>query len=233
MKVALCYRGHYFRIEGKGRRSKSSSFFLNYQNHKTNIIDCFENVDVYFHTYTPKEHCNSYLDVEQSKSELISLLNPVQYKIESEDTIEIRHSIVEVNKMYNQSDYDLVINTRFDLRFKHKITEFDIDSNKFNFLWREEYKSRRHVHAFDINFRCSDLLWVFNPKFQTQFNNSFGSEMDDFFGEHNMVRDGHSQLYFLSKQICEQTDVNFMVKEYYLSGMQKPNPHIDINRSYQ
>ena len=223
MKVALCYRGHFYRENtthrSSCRKNEGSSFFINYQNNKHNLIDCYDEVDVFFHTYSVNEELDD---------KLIATLNPKKYEIETIQHNEIRHSILKVNEMINSDDYDLIINTRFDLQFKKKITEFNLDFNKFNFLWKEKVNKEKLLP----NYRCSDLLWAFHPRYIKDFEYSYGSCYDKFFGKINPMRDGHTILKFLSKRISTESEVNFVTHKRYTSSNKIRNPFLLINRSF-
>ena len=223
MKVALCYRGHYYREylhkNSNKKNNLGSSFFLNYENHKSNILDCFENVDVYIHTYS----VNADLD-----KSLIDLVKPTCYMIDKQLKQEIRHSIIQVNKMYNENDYDFIINTRFDLQFKQKITNFNLDFNKFNFLWRERVKKKKLLP----DFRCSDLLWAFHPKYKKNFEDAYGDRYDKFFGNINPMRDGHTILKLLT-DVISIDEVNFTTNIRYTSDLSVCNPFLTINRAFK
>ena len=78
-----------------------------------------------------------------------------------------------------------MINTRFDLHFKKKITEFEIDYSKFNFLWKEYNRRCPRINKTHISYRCSDLLWAFNPKYTDLFSESYGEMYDKMFGRKN------------------------------------------------
>lgn len=223
MRVALCYRGHFYREKlhnnCNGRTGEGSSFFLNYENNKSNLIDCYDDVDVFFHTYSANEELND---------KLITTLNPKKYEIETNEHSEIRHSILKVNEMFNSDDYDLIINTRFDLHFKKKITEFNLDVDKFNFLWRENVKKQKLLPSY----RCSDLLWVFHPRYKKEFEYSYGSCYDKFFGNINPMRDGHTILKCLSERISVDTEINFVTHKRYTSSNKITNPFLLLNRSF-
>ena len=61
------------------------------------------------------------------------------------------------------NDYDLIINTRFDLVYKNYIYVFDLQFDKFNFLYREPYK------FWSRNKAVCDLMYVYNAKYNDAF----------------------------------------------------------------
>ena len=125
MKVAIIYRGEYLRT-GK----KATSFFDVVDNNQRNFHARFENVDLFFETRnTSTEH-----DLK-----LINCLNFKKYNFNNDNKTCI-DSILNSLKMYDFSEYDFVINTRFDLYFNDLFSKFRIDFDKYNFLWREPPK---------------------------------------------------------------------------------------------
>ena len=123
MKTAICYRGHYYREEPHG-----SNFFLNFENNKEMLWKCFSEYDVFLHTYS----VNNQLDTK-----LVDLIKPKNYEIETNNSTEIRNSILKVNSLVT-SEYDFVVNLRFDLLFNTSFNTFDIEYNKFNFCGEKE-----------------------------------------------------------------------------------------------
>lgn len=233
MRVALCYRGHFYR-ETKNLqesfRGDGNSYFLNFANHRENLIDCYEDVDIFFHTYHPRNISND-MSPDDLVEKLKHLTKPKNYKIDTDDNKNIRYSILEVNKLFNKTDYDFVINTRFDLHFKKKITEFEIDYNKFNFLWKEYNKRCPRISKTHITYRCSDLMWAFNSKYTDVFSESYGEMYDKMFGRKNPKRDGHTILKCMNDLMNIDEYVNIISERDYLSGMQIQNPYVDINRN--
>jgi hypothetical protein len=70
--------------------------------------------------------------------------------------------ITEALKMYatKGTNYDFIINTRFDLEFNTQICDFDIDLSKFN------------VECKYNNGNCDDNIWIFNSSFVEKFEES-------------------------------------------------------------
>lgn len=228
MKVALCYRGHYYRErtchKGSENRNQGSSFFYNYENHKSHLISCYDDIDIFFHTYSVNEELDN---------KLISALNAKKYQIERSVNYEMRHSILKVNAMFDYTDYDLVINTRFDLHYKKKIIDFNINPEKINFLWKEDvpmWKRRRDILAEE---RTSDLMWIFDAKYTKIFSVAYSDIYDEVMGDVNPRRDGHTLYYTLAKKMKLEGITNIISEERFLSGMQKPNPYLHLNRRFR
>lgn len=211
MKTAICYRGHYYREEPHG-----SNFFLNLDNNKQMVWDCFSDYDIFLHTYS----VNQQLD-----KKLIDLVNPTAYKIENDESTEIRKSILKVNSMMTD-EYDFIINLRFDLQFNVSFVDLNIEYNKFNFLWRERKPMWRKKGA------TSDFLFAYHTKFREKFEDSYGPLYDEMLKKNNSRRDGHL-IYNTLKTIVNENEINFLIKEYVQSGKadRTNNKYITLNRN--
>tara|TARA_B100001093_G_scaffold191402_1_gene183942 strand:+ start:1718 stop:2377 length:660 start_codon:yes stop_codon:yes gene_type:complete len=122
MKVAIIYRGEYFRTG-----EKATSFFDVVDNHQRNFHARFENVDLFFETRnTSTEH--------DSKLKYCLTFKKYNFNNDNKTCID---SIINSLKIHDFSEYDFVISTRFDLYFNDLFSRFRIDFNKYNFLWRE------------------------------------------------------------------------------------------------
>ena len=211
MKTAICYRGHYYREEPHG-----SNFFLNFENNKEMLWKCFSEYDVFLHTYS----VNNQLDTK-----LVDLIKPKNYEIETNNSTEIRNSILKVNSLVTQ-EYDFVVNLRFDLLFNASFNTFDVEYNKFNFLWRERKPMWIKKGA------TSDFLFAYNSIFCEKFKDAYGKLYDAMLSRNNPRRDGHL-VYNTLKNITQQSDINFLVKDYIQSGKADliKNDYIKLNRS--
>ena len=67
---------------------------------------------------------------------------------------------------YDFCNYDIIVNLRFDLKFNKPITSFNIDYDKFNFVWLEPTNYNQNG-----NIRVCDLMFVFPTKFLVNFEN--------------------------------------------------------------
>ena len=209
MKVAICYRGQYFRDKAKG-----SNFFLCYENHSKMLFDHFPNNDVYFHTHST--------DIKKDNN-LKEVLRPRRYSFDKTEFIS--DSFIETNnQIENADEYDLILNLRFDLLFQVPITEFDIDASKFNFTWEE----RKH-YRISLGYRkVTDLMFAMNPMYIEAFNNAC---IDSRFS--GGIRGTGHHLY---PELCNtigEDNINFMLKEHYDSNTDgKNNKHLMINRKW-
>jgi len=146
MKIAIVYRGFY-----KRSGYKLANFNKNFENHKKQIFDKFgrDNCDIYFHTYSRDK---------ESDKELIELLEPKKFRIQTFNGKKILFSIIKSLELVAiPEQYDLIISLRFDLIFLKPIDNFKIQKNKFNLLFREP--SNKNI---DI---VSDLVYFFPPRY--------------------------------------------------------------------
>jgi len=185
--VAIAYRGFY-----KKTGTKPCNFFLVYENHKKYLYDCFKNVDIYFHTYT----CN-----DEDDEKLVKLLNPKKYVIDKKPNTKIMYSIVKTTGIID-SDYDIIINIRFDLLFKKPMNEFNIDYNKFNFIFKE--------NDWDNSKKVSDLLFIFPQKYTTYFIDSLLKSMKKWSSGHWIYPylEGRTDIHFILDEILSSNTDN-------------------------
>ena len=211
MKTAICYRGHYYREKPHG-----SNFFLNLENNQNMLLNRFSDFDVFFHTYSVNSEMNEKLK---------TCLNPTDYIIENTKSSEIRHSTLKVNELVT-SDYDFIINLRFDLHFKVPFTDLNIEHEKFNFLWRERRPMWKRKGA------TSDFLFAFHSDFKSNFDYAYGDLYDKMLGKNNPARDG-LLIYNTLSDIVDETDINFLINNYVESGKadRHNNKYITLNRN--
>jgi len=73
-----------------------------------------------------------------------------------------KYSVDTIKKIQYEMgySYDLIINTRFDLKFNTRITDMNIDYSKFNIAFRH------------LSGNCDDNLWIFSGCFLDEFEES-------------------------------------------------------------
>lgn len=111
---------------------------------KEKVINCWpgNNVSTYITTY---EH--------DEVDELIEYYTPVKYQILDYSGSDQRLTYAKSLEMLIDQDLDTVISTRFDIEFYKKISEYSIDFNKFNFLFREgNHWWQNHLYTTDNLF---------------------------------------------------------------------------------
>lgn len=223
MRVAVCYRGHYQRrvlrqTKGSDPYWHEIDFFENYQNHIDYLFKYLDDYDIFFHTYE---------STGKNENKLIKLLKPKKFKIEKANFKKINYSIFEVNKLYDESDYDCVINLRFDLIFVKDLKQFHIDYKKFNFLFKD------HVRPWERDKKTSDMMYVFNSKYKKNFQESINDK--------NIKIDKVGSAHFIYKGLTRngrltEEDINFMVGGHHTSWVQtdeSKNGFVSLNRGYK
>ena len=211
-KVAICYRGHYFR----NNPPKNSNFFSCQENHHNFLYQYLGDYDIFFHTYP--------VDTE-SDSRLVDLVNPTNYVFENmQPGTPVINSICKVCELV--SGYDFIINLRFDLLFLKSFDHFNVDDEKFNFLWKER------KDFWEADRWTSDLMYAFNGNFLESFKSSLEPASTDYYNTRKYPHSS-SSAHFVYKYLgVDESSINFMVDGHHPSGTeQKANGFIEINRS--
>jgi hypothetical protein len=103
-----------------------------------------------------------------------------------------KHSVDTIKKIQYEMgySYDLIINTRFDLKFNTRITDMNIDYSKFNIAFRHS------------SGNCDDNLWIFNSSFLDEIDESM-----------NILYRRSEMTHEINKYIC---NINYMHEGEYL-----------------
>lgn len=161
-KVAIVYRGHYYRPG-----SKPSNAFNCLHNHAENIHSLIPEKDIYLHTYTGKDD-----------TKLIDMLKPVNYIIQSEppgvrNKIDFKpyssrvNTLIQANKLFDAKDYDYILNLRFDLQVNAPVYMWPLDPVKFNTLHPERSWSNWHAER-----KSSDLIYFYPASMHDDYTQS-------------------------------------------------------------
>ena len=207
MNVALVYRGFYKRDKGK-----TNNFNLEIlKNHLASINSLgVKNIDIYIHTYS----VNDYED-----KKLLSLFfnyNLIKYIFEKEIREKISYSIINSLELVDKN-YDLIINTRFDVYFIKYLGNWHINYKKLNLA----FKDLRN--AWIIHKKVSDLIYIFPPKYKniliTALKNSQNFR-------------SHGPGHFIYKHLnINENEINFMIDGFFSSNTDiDPNNYIYIKR---
>jgi hypothetical protein len=127
MKIGINLVGIY-----KGGRTNYNSTKKSLMN---NVINCWdEKPNIYLTTYSSDED-----------NDLINFYNPIKYQFLEFDKSSQRKTNIKNLEQLKDEDVDFIISTRFDIDFHKKISNFNIDYNKINFLFRESPPNTNQV----------------------------------------------------------------------------------------
>ena len=207
MNIALIYRGFYkrdfSRINRRNKVIRKSNNFTE-EIFKNNIASIktldIKKIDIYFHTY-------SVNDEEDKK--MLSIFKEYsikKYMFEKDIKKKISYSIIESLKLVdNDDDYDLIINTRFDIYFIKPLNNFSIKKNKLNLCFKDS------VNAWYIEKSVSDLMYIFPPKYKDKLIFSLNRTRGLSLGG-----SGHKIYKYL--KINKEEELNFMIPGHYISN---------------
>lgn len=211
MKIAVCYRGFYYRDLNKPQ--SGGNLFCCYKNHLVNFFDFLPSYDIFLHTYSVSK---------ENDAKLLERLNPKKYIIEDEPHDRISYSIIESSKLVDMSEYDFIFNLRYDLWFLKPISYFNIDFNSFNFVFKDK------IHKWKRMKYTSDLFYGYDARFLDDFISASVPAQKRCRSKGSL----HHLYNHLVKKIGE-SNVNFMVNGYqssFNSVDEKTNDYIMINR---
>lgn len=163
----------------------------------TNVINCWENYPTIFIT--------TYND--ESISKLIEEYKPFKYKILDKNNSDQRLTYICSLEQIKNSNVDFIISTRFDILFNQPLSEFNIDFNKFNFLFKEG-NGYWENHEF-----VTDNLFCFPYKFIDPFIQSIQELYDN---PYRNCSDLHP-VYKKLKSKINVNDINFMTDDITVS----------------
>jgi len=149
MKVAINLVGISSGARGRDWEKTKSSV-------SSQIINCWapEPVSTYVTTY---HHDNI--------DDLLSYYKPTKYCI-IPYVQDQRLTYIQSLRLLEDQDIDFIVSTRFDIIFAEQISTYNIEFDKFNFLFKEG-----NEHWEKDNFTC-DNLFCFPKKFLQQFIDS-------------------------------------------------------------
>ena len=237
MKIAVCYRGHYFRKGGAWIPEQlGSDFSLCYENHKEKLFPYLDNYDVFFHTYS---------HTQTSDEKLVETLQPKKYIIDKEVHPKISYSMIQSSSLVG-GEYDFIINLRFDLLFLKPFNDFNVEYDKFNFMFREKeglggrrkikrkknkiknaIVSKLKLSEFEFeqdDIKISDLIFFYDRQFNDNFISSLETTIDV-----DRVGPGHYILPELNYSLGREY-INPILSEFHSSSENTKNGYIVINR---
>lgn len=149
MNIGICLTGISYSNHGRLRDFRKT--YQNFNDMIFNPLSKNNNVTTYVTTY-PHEHTE----------ELISTYKPKKHYY-----VPLGNSYSRVTYMHGlclveDEDLDVIVSTRFDISFKEKITDMNIDYSKFNFLFKEK-------NMWDSYRFITDNFFVFPKNFLYPF----------------------------------------------------------------
>lgn len=122
--------------------SRSRDWKITRSHIKDNVIDCWNpphETIVYLTTYSNYSPHISWACNQEEIRELIEFYAPQRYQIIQFNVKHTTQKLTHMNslRMWLDSDVDMVVSTRFDIEFFDKISNYDIDFDKVNFLFAE------------------------------------------------------------------------------------------------
>lgn len=134
-----------------------------------------------------------YLTGNHIPSDMIDFYNPTKYEVIH---INLMAKYLAGLQQLKGEDVDFIICTRFDMVFLDKLSNWNIDFNKFNFLFREKnhfYDGRKmtcdNFYAFPVKYLDSfiqALLDPSNPPFKGAFHDQVYNGLEKLIGESNI-----------------------------------------------
>ena len=114
--------------------------------------------------------------------------------------------IIALEQLKDQ-DIDFIICTRFDIVFFNKLSTWNIDFNKFNFLFREIN------HFYDGRKWTCDNFYAFPKCYLEEFKQSINNPNNDMFK--GML---HDQIYLNLEKLIGENNIHFIQEEEGYSG---------------
>jgi hypothetical protein len=208
MNLALAYRGFY-----KRNNKKTNNFNLEiFKNHLDSINTLnIQNIDIYIHTYSINE-CE-----DKKLLSIFENYNLKKYIFEEKIRKKISYSIINSLELVDKN-YDLIINTRFDVYFIKYLSDWSINYNKLNLAFKDIKKS------WVRKKKVSDLIYIFPKK----YNNILISALKK---STNVVNS--SPGHFIYKKLnIDENEINFMIDGFFSSNTDsQPNNYIYIKRN--
>ena len=168
------------------------------------------NIDIYIHTYSVNEYEDKKL------LSIFSNYNLKKYNFEKKISEKISYSIINSLELVDK-DYDLIINTRFDVYFIKYLNDWSINYNNINLAFKDI------KGCWVKQKKVSDLIYIF-PKKYTNILISALKKSQDF--------RPHGPGHFIYKHLnINENEINFMIDGFFSSNTDiEPNNYIYIKR---
>ncbi len=221
MKIAMCYRGFYKRSDkitdqtptrqSRDRVYGGNNFTETIQNHHQHVWSKLNHLDIYFHTYSADVISDSLLIDTITKQ---TGKAPVKHRFQQYTNQGNRRSLNSVTAMVKQGEqYDLVINTRWDLWFNVDVERLieKIDHDRFNFMWREP------GDKWDLGRMVCDLMFIYPGHMHEAWLRSLRvSEFDNADPCWTWGREHYKGFHTYYSALCQQIpedQVHFMTEQ--------------------
>jgi len=201
-KIGICFTGishddgKY--LSGWSKKFKRS-FVFTYENHFEKIINPFNenySVETFLTTYD-SEHTDSLLEIYKPSSYLI--LKGLDHTMRS-TYIKSVQILVDT-----APDVDFFICTRFDIKFYQKLTNWNFNFDKFNFIFKESWGS-------DEKIEVTDVLFAFPVRFLQPFLNAI-IEADKNPRRKECIGELHYIYDFIEKEIGKE-NIHFISDKF-------------------
>ena len=206
--LAVVYRGYYKRITGKTMNFNQEIL----ENQINNVFKYFKHVDIYICTWSHDE---------ESDSNILSLfknnnLNVVKYEFKDKN---IKDNNFTPNILFNtpsylmckslemidNTQYDLILNMRWEIFFFKPIIdpEINVNCDKFNFYFKEARYWREKKR--DTTDGVSDILYFLPVKYISYLIMSIKKQ-------HPSRRVAVHFIYRILKDLIGENNINFLLK---------------------
>ena len=173
-----------------------------YESFKTSYLDIIGDRDIYLVTYS-SPFVDELLDTYKPKGYLIYNISEFDKRNQISNFADIMN-IVEDKEQYNR-----VLMTRFDILYKKKLNEWNVNNSKINLSFNTPMKFPPGDTVRAIN----DVLILFNIEYYDYILKKLNAHYD----RHHHKLDGMHHIFHFKKEW-----VNYMFKGKYFSDTDKP-----------
>jgi hypothetical protein len=210
MRIAVCLIGMSY-YDGNSLQKRD------WRNCVDNIKNFFKEIDVRYYITTYNSQFND---------DIIQAYNPVKSLFLNIDENTQRGTYIKALNNVDD-DVDFIICTRFDIFFNKNISDFNIDYNKFNFLFREKGNWDRVVNDINVRF-VTDNFFAFPSKYKMIFMNVINNLDRSYYLKNNLLSHPLTFMHHVfdgsNPKLCDSVDYQF------ISDIQENS---DINSFYK
>ena len=202
LKIAVIYRGMYFRIKPI---KKSMDFMDVIDNNYKYFLNELGDYDLFYQTLG---------GIDKSRDGKLKERFPGKIMDFDAKNSNCLDAIINSLKVYDFSQYDFIYNVRFGLVFNKSITEFNIDHTKFNCLYTEPRRFNRNG-----NIRVSDHIFAFPKSYLPKIQQIDVNDSSVSYGGTKEIRvqdKAHHILHYAKLDLS--SDVNYMIEGDHWSG---------------